>query len=75
MEPSSQQTDVERVMAVVKTRLLDQSWSEDEVALIRSLDPSALAEVQQRCLARSRRWKKMARLIFEIAMGLADVKH
>jgi hypothetical protein len=75
MEPSQQQTNVERVMAVIKKRILDQSWSEEEVALIKSLDASALTEVQARCFARARKWKRMARLIFEIATSRADVKH
>jgi hypothetical protein len=66
---------VEMVMSVIKKNLLDQTWSKEEVTLIKSLNPSALREVQQRCLARARKWKRIARLLREIATGRADVTH
>jgi hypothetical protein len=61
---------VSQVIGVAALNLdRDLHVTDEELVLIRSLNPHELFQVQRRCWARAEQWKRMAKIIRGIANG------
>jgi hypothetical protein len=61
---------VDQVIGVATLNLdRDLHVTDEELVLIRSLNPHELLQVQRRCWTRAENWKRMAKIIRRLANG------
>jgi hypothetical protein len=68
---TTQERAFDQVMSILfKSVGSDQlRLTEEEIALVRSLNAFELSTMRRRCMRRAKEWKRVANLFLEVAMG------
>ena len=71
---TTRERSVGQVMSIAFKNLREDQLrlTEEEAALVRSLNPFELMAVRRRCLHRAREWKRVANLLRQVAMGRGE---